>query len=395
MSGLNALLDALHAERTANQDSVLATVVKVEGSAYRRPGARMLVSRYGNPEGTISGGCLEAEVTKKAWWLTESGPVVRSYSTAVDDEDGEESLSFGLGCNGKVFVLFERLPAKENSLLLEALYMVRDKQRPAAIATVITAGPNSRARLGERLLLMPDQSYSGSLRHLELAERISRDLKLTLERGKSWLCCYTDAYGEVEVFLEYLAPPQRLVIFGAGHDAQPLARMAKLLGWHVTVIDGRSHFARSERFPDADLVLTADPSSPFAFANLVRGAAVVVMTHSLTQDSHWLRGVLHSQPHYVGQLGPRDRTERLLAGFSADGNALPALHRLHYPMGLDLGGDTPESVAMSVLAEISASVNGRAGGSLKLRATKIHEPDPVAFAELDSEVATFARLSHR
>lgn len=380
MSGLNTLLDALLAEREAGREAVLATVVKVEGSAYRRPGARMLVSRFGRPEGTISGGCLEAEVAKKAWWLTEAGPALRSYSTAEADDASEEALSFGLGCNGKVHVLFERLPAGPCALV-DALLSVRDRQQPAAIATVIVSSGAAAPRLGERLCLMPGQEAAGELLRSVLVEQISADLQQTLLRGKSSRGLYPNGLGEVEVLLEYLPPVRRLVIFGAGHDAQPLVRMAKLLGWHVTVIDGRAHFARAERFAEADQVLVGDVEQPFDYHELVRGAAVAVMTHSLVQDAHWLKGVLHSEPCYVGQLGPRERTERLLAGIheqlAKPQDELPGLECLHYPIGLDLGGDTPESVAMAVLAEIQAVLNGRNGGSLRFRSASIHDSDPV------------------
>ena len=386
MSGLNTLLDALLAEREAGREAVLATVVKVEGSAYRRPGARMLVSRFGRPEGTISGGCLEAEVAKKAWWLTETGPALRSYSTAEADDASEEALSFGLGCNGKVHVLFERLPAGPCALV-DALLSVRERQQPAAIATVIASSGAAAPRLGERLCLMPGQEAAGELLRSVLVEQISADLQQTLLRGKSSRGLYPNGLGEVEVLLEYLPPVRRLVIFGAGHDAQPLVRMAKLLGWHVTVIDGRAHFARAERFAEADQVLVGDVERPFDYHELVRGAAVAVMTHSLVQDAHWLQGVLHSEPCYVGQLGPRERTERLLAGIheqlAKPQDELPGLECLHYPIGLDLGGDTPESVAMAVLAEIQAVLNGRNGGSLRFRSASIHDSDPVLMAGRD------------
>lgn len=386
MSGLNTLLDALLAEREAGREAVLATVVKVEGSAYRRPGARMLVSRFGRPEGTISGGCLEAEVAKKAWWLTEAGPALRSYSTAEADDASEEALSFGLGCNGKVHVLFERLPAGPCALV-DALLSVRDRQQPAAIATVIASSGAAAPRLGERLCLMPGQEAAGELLRSVLVEQISADLQQTLLRGKSSRGLYPNGLGEVEVLLEYLPPVRRLVIFGAGHDAQPLVRMAKLLGWHVTVIDGRAHFARAERFAEADQVLVGDVEQPFDYHELVRGAAVAVMTHSLVQDAHWLQGVLHSEPCYVGQLGPRERTERLLAGIheqlAKPQDELPGLECLHYPIGLDLGGDTPECVAMAVLAEIQAVLNGRNGGSLRFRSASIHDSDPVLMAGRD------------
>jgi len=366
---IDGLLTAVDDSISAGSEAVLATVVKVQGSAYRRPGARMLIPLLGNPSGTLSGGCLESEVAKKAWWLSEQGPKVVAYSTAEDEDDplGEAALSFGLGCNGTVFVLMERLADPQGSLLLRTLRQVRDSGQATALATVITSdGP---VAVGERMTL-----DSAVWVHHGLVEAVQRGLKDVFTRGKSALRRYRGEWGEVEVFLEYLAPARRLVVFGAGHDAQPLVRMASLLGWQVTVVDGRSHFARAERFPDAQAVICADARQPLAFADSLAGAAVAIMTHSMSQDFHWLQGALASDAVYIGQLGPRDRTERLLADM--DTQRPPALDRLRYPMGLDLGGDSPESVAMAILAEITAVFNGREGGPLKARQRGIHDVEP-------------------
>lgn len=385
MSGMNALLQALAAAERHGDEAVLATVVKVEGSAYRRPGARMLIAPYGNTVGSISGGCLEADVAKKAWWLTESGePVLRRYSTGAseDEDDADAALTFGLGCNGTVYVLLERHGRARQATVVELLRQVRDSQLPGAAATVIAAYPRAPVRVGERLLLAPDGHLGGTLRQPQLDARVRHDLAATLAQQQSALRVYAEPRGEVEVFFEYVAPPRRLVVFGAGHDAQPLVRLAKLLEWQVTVVDGRAHFARAERFPEADAVLVAEPQRSPALAALTAGAAVVVMTHSYSQDRHWLGAVLQGAPCYVGQLGPRERTERLLGEIRTQGASLPALAALHYPMGLDLGGDTPESVAMAILAEISAVLNRRSGGMLRQRQAPIHPPSTVIHERL-------------
>ena len=370
MSGLNDLLQAIDSAAQAGEETILATVVKVEGSAYRRPGARMLIPLHGRTVGTVSGGCLEQDLAKKAWWLTDSGePVVRRYSTGAtedEDEDDEQSaLTFGLGCNGTVFVLLERLRAKNPSPAIDLLRRVREHQQPAAMATVIATSRNASARVGDRLRSDTDET----LRNAQLSSAIRNDLHKTLLQKKSSLRLYTDARGEVEVFFEYVAPPARLVIFGAGHDAQPLVRMAKLLNWHVSVIDSRSHFARPERFPQADAVIFANLENPFELNPVIDGAAVAVMTHSYRQDRHWLGQLLQASPAYIGQLGPKERTERLLTDIGRSSSAL------HYPMGLDLGGDAPESVALSILAEMTAVLNQRQGGMLRHRVKPIHQAD--------------------
>ncbi len=373
MPYIKSLLDAIDACDSDGSQAVLATVVKVEGSAYRRPGARMLIPLYGAPIGTISGGCLESEVVKKAWWLTESGPVICAYSTAADDDElssepsGEKRYSFGLGCNGTVYILLERLEHPFAIPLLSTLRQVQERGEAAAIATVL----KHVGHTGERMTLTANGQFSQPWSLASLTTQVQHDLSLVLEKRKSALHRYVGATEEIEVFLEYIPPARRLVVFGAGHDAQPLVSMASRLGWEVTVIDGRSQFARAERFPQANAVIVADSRAPFACYPQLRGAAVVVMTHSLAQDFQWLKSALLSDAVYIGQLGPKDRTEKLLAdiGISADA-------RLHYPIGLDLGGDTPESVALAILAEITAVLNGREGGMLKHRQQTIHELTP-------------------
>lgn len=367
------LLAAVQAARHAHEDCVLATVVKVEGSAYRRPGARMLIPRIGPHQGTVSGGCLEREIACKAWWLTEQGAQVQCYSTAEEGEAGEEALGFGLGCNGRVHVLFERITGQGPSHLVETLADVDREGTPTVVATVIDPGRSALA-VGERLTLsaahpMPPLSDA----RLERPIREAAEAVYLARRSRGVVL--DERFGAAEVFLEYLTAMPRLVVFGAGHDAQPLVRMARLLDWHVTVIDARSHFARRERFPEADEVLVRTLDTEADLMPRLQGALVAVMSHSLTQDAHWLALALRAEPCYVGQLGPRDRTERLLADIRGDTGPLPGLPVLHYPIGLDLGGDAPESVAMAILGEMQAHLHGRSGGSLKLRPMRIHQEE--------------------
>lgn len=372
MAAVEQLLRAVDEAARQGDDAVLATVVKVEGSAYRRPGARMLINALGQTAGTVSGGCLETEVARTARWLTERGPALRSYSTAEEDEDGDAAVRFGLGCNGTVHLLFERVESAACQWLLQGCRALAAGDPGLSVATVVNAVQPDL--LGQRLLLTADEQLQGSL-----PEAWSASLLPLLQQARSArraaLHRFRQPGGEVEVLIEHLRPARRLVIFGGGHDAQPLVRMAKLQGLHVTVIDSRAHFARRSRFPEADDVVLGLLDSGFGLGDLLADAAVVVMTHSLQQDTWWLAQALASSACYIGQLGPRERTERMLAGM-AQAN-LPGVERLHYPVGLDLGGDTPESVALAILGEMTAVLNGRAGGMLQQRQSAIHEPSAI------------------
>ena len=377
MNDLSSLLDALDSAQAEQQETVIATVVKVEGSAYRRPGARMVIAQMGDATGTVSGGCLESDVSKKAWWLTANGkPTMRSYTTGEDDDELEEAeLSFGLGCNGTVHILFERVKPQAANLVVEVLRTVRSSGVPAALATVIGTHDERHTAIGEQVSLVSGAELQLQMRERWLARMIAEDLQSVLDARRSATRTYEGQGGDVEVLLEYIPAPRRLVIFGAGHDASPLVSMARLQGWHISVIDARPHFARAQRFPDADRVL-ALPLEPLPdMTALVADAAVVVMTHSLTQDRHWLGQVLECAPRYIGQLGPRSRTERMLDELPEHLRQASAFADLHYPVGLDVGGDTPDSVALSILAEINAVFNGRNGGMLKYREASIHAVD--------------------
>lgn len=369
---------ALAASETAvqTQAAVLATVVKVEGSSYRRAGARMLILPDGRHVGSISGGCLERHVVERAWWLTErDGAVVCRYDTSADED---AQWAFGLGCNGVVHVLLERLyDARTAQMAL--LGEVLDGMQAVAMAVVIASGGRQESgadvpRVGERLLCAADGGICGDWADAELQARVTADLALTLQAQCSRYRRYAVAGAHIEVWLEVVSPPQRLLVFGAGHDAVPLVQLAHGLGWHVTVADGRAHYVRRERFPEADRVVLAPADDPLRHCAPDAGTAVVVMTHSVEQDRAVLARLLPDPPRYVGQLGPRVRTERMLCEIrQASAGVVLQTERLHYPVGLDIGADNPQEIALAIVAEIRAVLAGRSGVALHGRPGTIHE----------------------
>ncbi|WP_437991855.1 XdhC family protein [Sorangium sp. So ce145] len=354
------------------RDAVLATVVRVEGSAYRRPGTRMLLVEDGRRVGSVSGGCLEGEVARKAWWLTGNGrPALVRYSTR-EEEDGE--LPYGLGCEGVVHVLLERLRHEEEPVEpIRFLASCVTQRRAGALATVIGSVDPSRARVGDRVTVDADGHVGGLLPDAALARSIAARAAGCLQRGVSEQVAFGGGRARVDVFLEVVRPPRSLVVFGDGHDAIPLVRLARDLGWHVTVADARAHVARRERFPAADEVVVTDRADPLAGLAIPPGAACVVMTHSVEQDRALLRALATVPVAYLGLLGPRRRAERLLA---ESGNpAFVCASGLHSPIGLDLGGETPEEIALAILAEAQACLSGREGGRLRDRpGGSIHQP---------------------
>jgi xanthine dehydrogenase accessory factor len=358
-----ALLDAWRELRADDTEAaVLATVVHVQGSAYRRPGARMLIRPDGSRVGSISGGCLDGDVVRKACWATANErPALRVYDTTSDDD---AAWAFGLGCNGVVHVLLERVVWPETRATLEFLDARRTDRRPGTIATVV-ASDHGVARVGERLLVAESGHQSGALATRTLAGAVGSAARSALQAGESHLL-HLDG---CDVFVEAVRPPTALLVLGGGHDVVPLVTLASGLGWEVTVADCRPAYARAERFPDANRVLLLDRDDPLAGISLDADTAVVLMTHDFAQDACLLAALLPRSPRYVGILGAASRAVQLLSEL---GTAPPPW--LHAPIGLDIGAETPAEIALAIAAEIRAASAGRPGGTLRLRSTSIHEP---------------------
>lgn len=358
MAELRILLE--HWRHHADAPGVLATVVHVRGSAYRRPGARMLLLEDGARIGSISGGCLEGDLARKAWWWTSSGkPTVRVYDTTSEEDAVWE---FGLGCNGVVEVLLERFDSPSTRQLFEFIDRARKSSAGAIVATVIATQPGSDLTIGDRLFFDPDLAPHGPLqsRLPSLAAALDRAWR----RRANCLVHLEDA----SVFLEWVGKPNQLFVFGAGHDAQPVVEIAALLGLSVTVCDGRPAYLCQERFPKADHIYRIPPSGDISNLGINSDSLVVLMTHNFPQDERLLPQILPHSPRYLGLLGPTRRTERLFQHLQLD----PLDYPLHAPVGLDIGADTPEAIAVSILSEIQCVLAGRDGGFLRLRRQKIH-----------------------
>lgn len=335
MKELEQILELWAETERGAESAVLATVVKTRGSSYRVPGARLLLTRTGRRAGSVSGGCLEDDLLKKAWWFTESGPVIRRYDTTAE---GEIATSYGLGCNGIIHVLLERLaPGQAN--ILDLIRDVRSSRRPLTVAHVIKPA----ADIGKRFVV--DSSSA--------AESVPD-------------------FDGIEAFVELIAPPVHLAIFGAGDDAVPLADLAKYLGWRVSVFDGRVHYARRDKFPHVDEIVAQPAEQSAAALETDAWTAAVLMSHSYGQDLDALRALARKPLPYLGILGPRKRTAQLLADAEIESTQCP--QALYSPMGLDIGADGPHQVALAVIAEIQATLNGREGGLLRAGRGSIHAP---------------------
>jgi xanthine dehydrogenase accessory factor len=327
-------MQAIVRELTASGagDSVLATLVSVRGSSYRRPGARLLVRADGSRLGSISGGCLEEDVIARASAVYKTGtPDLVTYDTTSEND---LVWGVGLGCHGVVDVLLEKLsPQPEWAREIARNFEARRSTRVAVIYRA-PAGAAAGTALANATLACPTEG----------------------------------------VFLDTILPPTALYIFGAGDDAQPLARLAKELGWYVTVADPRPAFATANRFPMANRVVVGGADQLVGKLGPGADALAVIMTHHYIHDVPLLRDLLKRPLAYLGLLGPRKRAERILEDLRREGHdaAANASGRLHAPIGLDLGADAPEQVALAMIAEMQAVLTGRNAQPLRERTRPIH-----------------------
>lgn len=337
MSEIDAILDAAAGLSTRGERFALATVVSVRGSSYRRPGARLLVPERGAPVGLISGGCLEEEAARLAREaLTLDSPVL---VTVDHSAEGDELWGLGLGCRGVIDLL-----AEPPAMAIETL---------AALAA---------ARNGTATYLLT--GLDGDRRRLSAvqADALGERAVLAVAHGRPTVLG--------DAVLDPILPPLHLVICGAGPDAAPLAEAGLRLGWRVSVVDPRKSLLRPERFPGATLH-GVEPASAADAVEAGEWTAVVIMSHDYLRDSAFLGGFIGRGVPYLGMLGPRDRTDRLLEQLTTSPS--PAdLGPLHAPAGLDIGADGAEEVATAIIGEILAVLRGRGGSPLRERPGPIH-----------------------
>ena len=337
-----------------SESYTLATVVGTEGSSYRRPGARMLIGDHGRLAGSVSGGCLERSLVQRGQWLAAGGPKLLRLSTHAEPDETELAYP---GCGGTVEILLENLVAApgHGDDVIGLLRWIRDSRAPAVLATAIRGSAD--VPVASRAAMNADGHRLGA-GGATLWTLCQRQLERALSERTSFTHRYVVAGGEVEVWMEYIAPARELLLCGRHHDVAPVVEMAHLLGWQVTVAAGTNEADQLGR-PDA--IIEPTGASVTGWTRTRPGAAVVIMTHSLALDRQLLGALLGDDEvakdlAYLGLLGPRHRTDDILDELAREGLPLSAAARarLRAPVGLDLGGDGPAAVALSLTAEIQA-----------------------------------------
>ncbi len=370
MKEIRDIIKAFDEAQQIGKQTALATVVHVEGSSYRRPGARMLIEDDGQLTGAISGGCLEGDALRKALLvMTEKRSRLVTYDT-MDDDDAK--FGVGLGCNGIIQVLIEPIDVADPNNPIRYLKTVNEKRQKAVLTTLFSLQDKKDPQYGTCLLLKEDGNI---IDHTPvLKDVLIADAKDALMNQHSSFKNYISENQNLTAFIEVIGPPVSVIIIGAGNDVMPLVDMADILGWETTVVDGRANYAKKERFVSACQVLVSKPEQVLEQIVFDERTVFLLMTHNYNYDMAMLRQLLRKNISYLGMLGPKKKRERMLNELKDEGITFTEqqLAILHSPVGLDIGAETSEEIALSILAEIKALFAGKDVQSLRTIREVIH-----------------------
>jgi xanthine/CO dehydrogenase XdhC/CoxF family maturation factor/CTP:molybdopterin cytidylyltransferase MocA len=374
MKEIKQIIQAYKAAAEQGRKAVLATVVHIEGSAYRAPGARMLITDDGRLTGAVSGGCLEGDVLRKALTvMIEERPMLVTYDTS---DDGNDIIGVSLGCNGIIRILLEPVPFTGKQTPVTLLQIATELRQPAIVVTFFNTAERKHAEQGTRMTFSGDNYFicGPGIPVSEL--QIAGDIYQVMSRKASAFVEYPKAKGQegFAAFIEYVSPVPALVIAGAGNDIQPLAQMAAVLGWDITLIDGRISHASEDRFPGCRIMISR-PEEAVQKIAVDERTAFLLMSHNYHYDKAILSAAIHTATPYIGILGPKKKAQRLLQELEEEGRGLrlDQQERIFGPTGFDIGAETAEEIALSILAEVKAVFEQRPGASLRKQAGLIHQ----------------------
>ncbi|MEN9884421.1 MAG: hypothetical protein RLZZ420_1638 [Bacteroidota bacterium] len=372
MKELREIVKAYDAAVQQGKKTALAAVVHLDGSSYRRPGARMLVNDEGELTGAISGGCLEGDALRKAMFaLSQQQSKLVTYDTSDEDD---MTIGIQLGCAGVIQVLFEPINPNHLANPIQLLRKALAIRQQAVLVTLFDLSDKRNFQPGTCMLLEADGHLSGSQPFPALQEDLTAEMKQVLQTGKSVFRQFTGEGWAITAFIEYLQPSVSLVVVGAGNDAIPMMQIADTLGWDVRVADGRNTHARPERFASACQVLVSRPEQVLEQLPMDERTVFVMMTHNYNYDLAMLSALLPTPTPYIGMLGPKKKLERMLDELRAGGVEATEdmLEKVYGPAGLEIGAETPEEIALSIIAEIQGVLTGTKGGQLKRKTDVIH-----------------------
>ncbi|PSL07530.1 XdhC family protein [Cecembia rubra] len=370
MKELHQIIQAYQNSVEISKKTALATVVKVDGSAYRRPGARMLVTEDGDLTGAISGGCLEGDALRKAQSVIfQQKSMVVTYDTTDEDD---QKFGIGLGCNGIIQVLIEPILAGDHNNPIELLKKALADRKTSLLVTVFSLKKSREEQIGTKLLFKDDLEIGNAMDfNNELRQAIQQESMDFIERGVNQIKHYPD-FDDLFVFYEVIKAPLRLLLFGAGNDTIPLAKMAHLMGWELWLIDGRKNHANGSRFPSADKILVGPADEVILNLEWDEHTVALLMTHNFEYEAVVLSRLIQHPLPYIGILGPKKKSMKLLERLENQGMQ-PNSENIYGPMGLDIGAEGSEEIALSILAEIKAVLSRKSIMHLRDKSGPIHD----------------------
>jgi xanthine dehydrogenase accessory factor len=367
MKELNDIVRAYDKAILQNKQMALATVVRVDGSSYRRPGARMLVTDDSKITGAISGGCLEGDARQKALFAMATG----ENKLITYDSTGEDDIQFGLhlGCNGVVHILFEPIKKDDPQNPVELLRLISNAGEGAVLVTLFSL---KKIQPGTRLLWLKNNMHSSLTEPLQ--RLLTEPVNIVYSEKQSAFLDVETEQTACTAFIEYIDRPVSVVVAGAGNDVQPLVEIAAMLGWSVTVVDGKFHYALPERFPKASKVLYSRPADILSQIKTDSETVFLLMSHNYNYDLSFLAHIVEQEFGYIGLLGPAQKRDHMFSDLQDQGVQLneEQLSKIHGPTGLDIGAENATEIALSIIAEVKAFLSGRSGSPLKLKKESIH-----------------------
>ncbi|MCH2247231.1 MAG: XdhC family protein [Crocosphaera sp.] len=366
MHELQEIIKAFEVNQQQGENTFLATIVNSFGSTYRQKGAKMLITETGEIVGTLSGGCVENDIFQYTKQISDE-PLLISY-----DATSEEDLiwGFGLGCNGAVQILLEKL---DYSWKLSPLNLINEcltNKKHGAIATIFEIEGEIDVKLGSRFFVYPDNTTHTDIQEQNLKKAITDDTISAKNTRQSTVNKYQSSLGSVDVFIEVITPPLSLIIFGAGRDVLPVAKLAKAIGWQVTVVDCRAQEKTYQRFAFADKIILTRRDIISQQISVEENDVAVVMTHNYFDDYNIIKFLLPTKISYLGVMGSKNRIAKIIEDLNP---TKTQLEKLYSPIGLDIGADTPAEIANSIISEIQAVSSKRNASFLKYRSQPLHQ----------------------
>lgn len=366
MNEQKSIIKAYQSAKKNQLKVALATVVQVDGSAYRRPGARMLITEAGELTGAISGGCLEGDALRKAQTVIfQQESMLVTYDTTDEDD---QKFGIGLGCNGIIHVLIEPIDFQDELNPVALLQMAIEDRELGVLATIFSVRNARSAQIGTRFLKKGDTNRKkvngieppvlGLIESVFYNHSSIKSEILALDQSHS-------------IFIEVIHPPIQLLLFGAGNDTIPVAKMANLLGIEVVLIDGRANQATESRFPTVIKIKVSPPETALEGITIDTHTVALLMTHNFEYEATVLEALLSKKLSYVGILGPKKKSEKLHERLTSKGLELD-WSNVFGPIGLDIGAENSEEIALSALSEIKAVLDGKMGTFLRDKQGPIH-----------------------